>query len=99
MKMIGADTQALRDLGAQFRSGSEQLLEIRASVGGRLGNTRWVGSDAEQFRGRWTSELQTTVTQVSQALVEAADRLDANAQAQDQTSADGGGCKHSKASC
>ncbi len=91
MKMIGADTQALRDLGAQFRSGSEQLLEIRASVGGRLGNTRWVGSDAEQFRGRWSSELQNTVTQVSQALVEAADRLDANAQAQDQTSADGGG--------
>lgn len=91
MSMVGADPQALRELAAQLRSGSQRLAAIVGELGGSLATHAWQGPDAHEFTQRWQTALRPSLMRVSEGLAAAASGLAAQAAQQDEASASSGG--------
>jgi len=85
--MYGADVSQLRALAVRFDQAAEQLDTTRTGVGSAVRSTRWVGPDAESFRGQWDSQSSQRLTAVAGVLRDNARRLRANADGQERASA------------
>ena len=62
------------------------LVDIITEINGKLGSTEWKGTDSEQFRNDWNSNLTTQLRNVAQALRDAQQKATKNAQDQENTS-------------
>lgn len=86
MAMIGMDVQQVRDLAAQFGAKADAINDIVTEISNRLNSTEWKGQDAEKFKDDWNSNLTTQLRNVAQALRDAQQKANANAQEQEHTS-------------
>jgi uncharacterized protein YukE len=90
MTMLGADTDELRRLADQFRSGSGELRELGSQLlTGIDAAHEWQGADATQCKQEWATFAQVRMTRVSDALAQAASVLERNADEQDRASGEG----------
>ncbi|WP_395245243.1 WXG100 family type VII secretion target [Agromyces sp. MMS24-K17] len=91
MAMYGADVAELRTLAQQFERSAQQLEACRATLGGQVRSTPWTGPDSARFGNDWTGTHSPRVDAAAAALRDAANRLRANADQQEQASAVDGG--------
>ena len=84
--MVGADAEALKELARQVGATADRLSGISGSLDANLANAPWVGRDAEQFRDRWSQQYRRDMVAAADALREARDALNRNADEQTQAS-------------
>jgi uncharacterized protein YukE len=88
MKRMGAithgmDVGAVRQLAAQMGQRADEIDQLSAALTAALDGAAWLGPDAEQFRGDWSGQYVAQLKAVAQALREAAQRANTNAQEQE----------------
>lgn len=86
MAMIGMDVEQVRQLATQFGAKADAINDIITDITNRLSSTEWKGTDSEQFRNDWNSNLTTQLRNVEQALRDAQQKATKNATDQEQTS-------------
>lgn len=92
MTAVGANVDDLRRLAATFRQKADVLEgDVIPAVTYALSSSPWQGRDADGFRGAWGSALAPRVHASAASLRAQADRLERNANQQDQASAVSGG--------
>ena len=82
----GADVDQLRQLGNKLKAGAENIEQQRSQLKGALDGTDWKGPDADKFRSEWDSQHASNLKKVADALREAGDRAQKNAEQQQQAS-------------
>ncbi len=82
----GMDIAAVRQLATQMRAKADEIEALMAQLTNQLGGTQWVGNDRQAFEGDWNSHHCGALKNVADALRDAAQRADTNAQQQEQTS-------------
>lgn len=87
MTITGADSNALEALGATMRGAAEQLEVIRAQLRSAILVDVWRGGDAAEYRSRWTSTYDGTMTRAARGLRDTAEILNRNAREQRAASA------------
>lgn len=85
-QVIGMDPQAVRELARQLDTSAGQIEQIRSQLTSKLSATQWIGNDAQQFRSDWQSTHVAALNRVVEALKQASQTANRNAQAQEQTS-------------
>lgn len=85
-QFIGADPKQLDDLAATFAATASRLGAIHGTVETQVKRSRWEGSDADEFRARWSGQSKASFTRVIDLLETQAEALRANAEEQRQTS-------------
>ena len=89
MSFTGMDVSAVRALASQMTSSASEIQQIANQLTNQLQTASWVGPDREHFVGDWQSTHVTQLTQVVNALHDAAQRANANAQEQENASNNG----------
>jgi uncharacterized protein YukE len=85
--LVGADTDELRALASDFRSGADELRDLTAQLArGLEAAHEWQGADASRCREEWATFASVQLTGVSEALGTASELLYANAVEQDTAS-------------
>lgn len=82
----GMDPDAVKSLAAQMIKAADQIDALSGQLTKQLNNTAWRGQDAERFKSDWQSHHMNQLKTVSNAVREAADRAQKNAEQQIQTS-------------
>lgn len=91
MVMIGADIEELRLASRVFEQRASDIADhIEPSLGDAITRTTWLGIDADRFKSLWFSSLSPSLKSVAGELDKAAKTLRNNADAQEDTSAQGG---------
>ena len=75
MTRLGADVEGLDAVAADLDRVADTVQRARATVDGQLARTRWVGPDADAFRGRWRRTGAVDLDQLRTALADAAREL------------------------
>jgi len=70
MSQVGASLEQLDALAAEFRRQSAAAAQLRSAIAGRLGDTDWIGSSAQAFRDRWSSDYDPMLRRLEQDLGE-----------------------------
>ncbi|MEM7340494.1 MAG: hypothetical protein AAF467_17690 [Actinomycetota bacterium] len=95
MSVEGADLEAMSRLSRLLGQQSGRINSIRTAAGGALGvlNRLWRGSDAAAFEQQWRNVHAPALARAGAALRDAAEMVERNRAAQEQTSAqpDSGG--------
>lgn len=87
----GADTEALRTLADRFREGSRRIEELQSTLGPVVTDESiWHGTDAEQFRSQWSSEVASRLGSVVDGVEKRHVDLGEQADQQDEASDPGG---------
>lgn len=85
--LVGADTDELRALAADFRGGADELRELTAQLARGIDAAHeWQGQDASRCKDEWASFAAVQLSGVSSALETAGQLLEANAVEQDRAS-------------
>jgi uncharacterized protein YukE len=92
--LVGADTEELRALATDFRSGADELRELTAQLARGIDAAHeWQGQDASRCKDEWAAFAAGQLSGVSAALETAGQLLEANAVEQDRAS---GETKHTR---
>ena len=86
MAMLGADVEALRNLGTRLNNGSTEIQNQKNQLSRALDGVEWRGNDADQFRNEWQSNHLPALERVARALEEAGKHASRNAQQQEDAS-------------
>ena len=86
MALLGADVEALRNLGTRLNSGSNEIQNQKNQLNSTLNGVDWKGPDAEAFRGQWESDHLPALDRIARALEEAGRQATRNAQQQEDAS-------------
>ena len=86
MSFTGMDVSAVRALASQMQHSASEIQSLCNQLTSQLQNASWVGPDREHFVGDWQSTHVAQLTQVANALNEAAQRANQNAQEQENAS-------------
>jgi uncharacterized protein YukE len=86
MSFTGMDVAAVRSLANQMTHSASEIQQLTNQLTSQLQGTSWVGPDRERFVGDWQSTHVSQLTQVINALHEAAQRAGQNAQEQENAS-------------
>ena len=86
MAMLGADVEALRNLGTRLTNGSNDMQNQKNQLNNALRGVEWNGQDANQFRNQWETEHLPALDRVARALEEAGKQASRNAQQQEEAS-------------
>lgn len=86
----GADVLALRQSAQSMCDAAEELIATDLRVGGSLASLTWNGPDAMRARQAWDTEHGPALYRSAKLLVEAGEKLLAEADDQEQTSGGGG---------
>lgn len=84
---LGADTEALRQLGGTVTGGAEQLEDLAHRLGALIQSVTWEGPDAEVFRADWAGRVHPRLRERTERLREDSRELDGHAGEQDESSA------------
>lgn len=85
-QFTGMDIEAVRSLAQQMNSSAEEIRSLASRLSSALEGTQWVGPDREKFVGDWQGQYMTSLNQVAQGLVDAAQRATSNASEQETAS-------------
>lgn len=83
----GMDVSGVRQLSQQMTQSASQIRQLMGTLTSQLGGTQWVGPDRTRFESDWTSTYVQQLTQVANALDDAAQRATQNANEQESASA------------
>nr|WP_087872316.1 WXG100 family type VII secretion target [Arthrobacter globiformis] len=83
---MGADVEALRNLGTRLNNGSTEIQNQKNQLNNALRGVEWNGQDANQFRNQWETEHLPALDRVARALEEAGKQASRNAQQQEEAS-------------
>jgi uncharacterized protein YukE len=86
MALLGADVEALRNLGTRLSAGSNEIQNQKNQLNNMLDGVDWRGPDAEAFRDDWRSNHLPALDRIAQALEEAGRQAGRNAQQQEEAS-------------
>lgn len=86
MAVWGQDVTQVRALAKQLSAKATEIQNIMQQLTSQLQNVQWSGPDAEKFRGDWQGQHMAQLKQVVNALNEASQRANRNAQQQETTS-------------
>ncbi|MBP2413409.1 uncharacterized protein YukE [Arthrobacter stackebrandtii] len=89
--MIGADPEQLRDLAKTMATSGETLTQLSSTLHNVISRAQWNGPDSEMFRGRWNNGLRLTLHDTGATLTQQSAAIKAQADEQEQASADTGG--------
>lgn len=85
--LVGADTDELRALATEFRSGADELRDLTAQLARGIDAAHeWQGADATRCKDEWAAFATDQLAGVSAALETAGQLLEANATEQDRAS-------------
>lgn len=84
--MSGMDVQAVRQLATQLKAAGDQITQLTQKLTSQLNSTTWQGSDQQRFSNDWQSQYRTSLTNVADALRQAGELANRNAQEQEQAS-------------
>jgi len=78
----------MREIAGILDDLARELSSSRQSLDASVGSSTefWVGDDANEFRGRWDSEMAVTLSHISTEVTEVAARLRSEAASQDAVS-------------
>lgn len=88
---VGADIEQLRSMATSLDGEAERLMSAFETVTRQVGEVPWFGPSSEMFQGEWYDRHRPAAALAAAALSEMAEKLRANADAQERTSADLGG--------
>lgn len=83
----GMDIPAVRQLSSQMNQSAGQIRQLMQQLTSQLNGTQWVGPDRQRFESDWSGTYVNQLRQVAEALENASQRANANAQEQEQASA------------
>lgn len=83
---LGMDPEAVRAMAAQMSAGAQQIRDLAAQIGSQVESAPWTGADREKFVSEWQGNHMAALTQVSEAIEQAAQVANQNADQQEQTS-------------
>ncbi|MDY7540848.1 WXG100 family type VII secretion target [Cryobacterium sp. 10I1] len=86
MAVWGLDVEQVRQLSGQLSQKAGDIESVLSTLTNTLGNTQWTGPDSESFRSDWSGQHTTALRQVIEALKNASQKAQANAQAQEEVS-------------
>lgn len=86
MSFTGMDIAGVRQLAILLGQKADEIDQIKATLTSQLGSTQWVGADRERFAGDWSGQYSTALTNVSNALRDAMNTANRNAQEQETAS-------------
>lgn len=89
MSFTGMDIAAVRSLATQMTHSASEIQQLASQLTSQLQSASWVGPDRERFVSDWQSTHVTQLNQVVQALNDAAQRANQNAQEQENASTSG----------
>ena len=68
MPQIGGDTEQLGTLQAAFLREQGNVETLIQAINGSLGNTWWIGPQADTFREEWSTSFMPNLTNLATAL-------------------------------
>lgn len=86
MSMLGMDVTGVRQLANQMSSAAGEIQQLSGQLTNLLGNTQWVGPDHDRFAAEWNGTYVHQLQVVANALQDAANVANLNAQQQEQAS-------------
>ena len=86
MSMLGMDITGVRQLANQMSTTAAEIQRMSAQLTGLLGNTQWVGPDHDRFASEWNGTYVHQLQVVANALHDAANVANLNAQQQQDAS-------------
>ena len=86
MAVWGLDVQQVRQLSSQLSQKAADIESVLSTLTSTLGNTEWTGPDSQAFRSDWTGQHTAALKQVINALRDASQKAQMNAQAQENAS-------------
>lgn len=86
MAVWGLDVQQVRQLSSQLSQKAGDIESVLSTLTSTLGNTEWTGPDAQAFRNDWSGQHTAALKQVVNALRDASQKAQGNAQAQENAS-------------
>src|SRR5699024_956481 len=87
----GAETEAVRQQGEACAGAAGALETLLRSCGSQVATVEWIGADADGFRERWSSEVDSRLQQAIEMLRAHGEELRRHGDEQDEASADDGG--------
>lgn len=85
---VGADVEQLRSMATSLDGEAERLVSAFETVTREVDEIPWFGPSSEMFQGEWHDRHRPAAALAAAALSDMAEKLRANADAQEQTSAD-----------
>lgn len=86
MSFTGMDIPAVQALSSQMTNSANEIQNLMNQLTSQLQSVSWVGPDRERFVGDWQSTHVAQLNQVVNALHEAAQAANQNAQQQETAS-------------
>ncbi|RPF22921.1 hypothetical protein [Myceligenerans xiligouense] len=84
--MLGLDIEAVREMANVLRQQAEEVRSTVQDITAQLGETEWMGPDADQFEEEWTNTHASKLNEIAAALENFAGTAEANAAEQEGTS-------------
>jgi uncharacterized protein YukE len=81
------DPEQVRAMAAQLSTGATQIRDLASSIGAQIEGAAWTGPDRDQFVGEWQGHHMQALLAVSDSIDQASQKALANADQQEQTSA------------
>jgi len=88
MSRLGADPDALRDLGTRLRLAARSMDDVAAGLDRRIRTAGWHGADADRFGADWQRAHRPSLLRVADQLRDTSRHLDRQAEDQVRASAD-----------
>jgi len=82
----GMNIGEVKQLAQKLNQKAEQIQQVITEVNQAVGNTSWIGPDADTFKNKWNSEGVRQLTAAKDILTHASQAANRNAETQDQTS-------------
>lgn len=84
--LFGLDIEAVRELANVLRQQAEEVRTTVQDITAQLGETDWMGPDADQFEEEWTNTHAARLNEIATALDEYSATAEAQAADQEGTS-------------
>ena len=84
--MIGMNVEEVRTLSRQLQQASEQFKQLQSQQTSKISGTTWVGQDQARFKSEWDGTHTTNLRNVAEALAQASQAAQQNANEQEQIS-------------
>ena len=68
MALTGMDIEQVKSLGNLLQQKKGEIEQLVAQIEGSIGNTTWLGPDADRFRNDWWPQHRTSLRQIGEAL-------------------------------
>lgn len=82
----GMDVEQVRELARQLFDKASQIDDLAQQLTSKLTATDWKGPDSDRFRDEWMTNHQPALQRVAEALRDASQKANNNAQEQENIS-------------